>query len=210
MRLWRPIGVLLVDDHQMVVDGLRAMLANYPDRVEVVGACNRLEDVLAAIAEDPPDVVLVNVRMRGLSGLDVCTEVVGRQPSCRVVVRTVYDDQYLFQSLRAGAAGFLLKRVTGLELVESLEGVMEGETVIDPSMAGRVARLHSGEFWPGARLGLSQRASEVLHLLVSGLSNQAIAQRLTVGGGDGEEPRAGRLPKGRRARPRPGHRHHAA
>jgi DNA-binding NarL/FixJ family response regulator len=174
--------VLLVDDHQMVVDGLRAMLANYPDRVEVVGACNRLEDVLAAIAENPPDVVLVDVRMRGLSGLDVCTEVVGRQPSCRVVVLTVYDDdQYLFQSLRAGAAGFLLKRVTGLELVESLEGVMEGETVIDPSMAGRVARLHSGEFWPGARLGLSQRASEVLHLLLSGLSNRAIAQRLIVG-----------------------------
>lgn len=58
---------------------------------------------------------------------------------------------------------------------------MEGKTVIDPSMAGRVAWLHSGEFWPGAHLGLSQRASEVLHLLVSGLSNRAIAQRLIVG-----------------------------
>lgn len=185
-RSGRPLRLLLVDDHQMVIDGLRAMLANYAERVEVVGACSRLEEVLSALEAAPPDAITVDVRLRGLSGLDVCAAVVQRHPECKVVMLTVYDDdQYLFQSLRAGAAGFLLKRVTGLELVQALERVMEGEIVIDPSMAGRVAltaaRLHSGEFWPGAHLGLSQRESEVLHLMVSGLSNRAIATRLIVG-----------------------------
>jgi DNA-binding NarL/FixJ family response regulator len=182
-----PIRVLLVDDHQMVIDGLLAMLANYRSRVEVVGATGSMQETLAAIAHDPePDVVIVDVRLRGQSGLDICVEVVRRRPSCKVVVLTVYDDeQYLYQALRAGASGFLLKRVTGAELVAHLERVMEGEVVIDPSMAGRVAlsaaRLSSGEFWPGAHLGLSQRESEVLALMVAGLSNRAMAQRLIVG-----------------------------
>jgi DNA-binding NarL/FixJ family response regulator len=183
----RPtLRVLLVDDHQMVIDGLRAMLANYPTRVEVVGDCSTLEAVLARLRSDPPDVVLLDVRLRGQSGLDICSEVVRVRPQTRVVFLTVYDDeQYLFQALRLGAAGFLLKRVTGGELVEHLERARDGEIVIDPSMAGRVAlaaaRLQSGEFWPGAHLGLSQRESEVLQLMVGGLSNRAIAQRLFVG-----------------------------
>jgi DNA-binding NarL/FixJ family response regulator len=183
----RPrLRVLLVDDHQMVIDGLRAMLANYPSRVEVVGECGTLEAVVARLRSDPPDVVLLDVRLRGQSGLDVCTEVVRLRPQTKVVFLTVYDDeQYLFQALRLGAAGFLLKRVTGAELVDHLERARDGEIVIDPSMAGRVAlaaaRLQSGEFWPGAHLGLSQRESEVLQLMVSGLSNRAIAQRLFVG-----------------------------
>jgi DNA-binding NarL/FixJ family response regulator len=180
------LRVLLVDDHQMVIDGLRAMLANYPGRIEVIGDCSTLEGVLARLAGDPPDVVLLDVRLRGQSGLDICSEVVRARPQTRVVFLTVYDDeQYLFQALRLGAAGFLLKRVTGAELVDHLERARDGEIVIDPSMAGRVAlaaaRLQSGEFWPGAHLGLSQRESEVLQLMVGGLSNRAIAQRLFVG-----------------------------
>jgi DNA-binding NarL/FixJ family response regulator len=181
-----PLRVLLVDDHQMVIDGLRAMLANYPARVEVIGDCGSVEAVLERLREDPPDVVLLDVRLRGQSGLDVCTEVVRARPQTKVVFLTVYDDeQYLFQALRLGAAGFLLKRVTGSELVDHLERARDGEIVIDPSIAGRVAlaaaRLQSGEFWPGAHLGLSQRESEVLQLMVGGLSNRAIAQKLFVG-----------------------------
>jgi DNA-binding NarL/FixJ family response regulator len=103
-----------------------------------------------------------------------------------VVLLSVYDDeQYLFQAMRAGAAGYLIKRITGEDLVRHLELVHAGETVIDPSLAGRAvasaARLHSGEFWPGARHGLTHRESEVLSLIVTGLSNRAIATRLVVG-----------------------------
>ena len=128
------------------------------------------------------------------------------QPGCKVVFLTVYDDeQYLYQALRVGAAGFLLKRIRGGELVDYLRRICDGEVLIDPSLAGRVAlsaaRLRSGEFWPGAHLGLTQRESEVLSLLVAGLSNRAIAMQAGGQRGDGEDPLPRHLPQARRVRP---------
>ena len=180
-----PIRAVLVDDHQMILDGLKAMLRAYRDRVEIVGEASTAQEALDVVTTAAPDMVLLDVRLKGASGLDLCADILKRSPECKVVFLTVYDDeQYLFQALRLGAAGFLLKGVKAGELVEHLERTREGETVIDPSLAGRVARsaarLHSGEFWPGAHLGLTQRESEVLALLVAGLSNKAIAGKLVV------------------------------
>ena len=182
----RPVRVVLVDDHELVIEGLKAMLARFAGRVRVIGQAGTAEDALPVITALAPDVVLCDVRLRGSSGLDLCRQLVEASPGCRVVLLSVYDDeQYLFQALRAGAAGYLLKRVSGEELVRSLEQVHAGETVVDATMAARVAsaaaRLDSGEFWPGAQLGLSQRESEVLGLIVAGLSNRAIARRLFIG-----------------------------
>ena len=181
-----PVRVVLIDDHELVIEGLKAMLARFAGRVRVVGQAGSAEDALPVVAALSPDVVLCDVRLRGSSGLDLCRQLADRKPDSRVVLISVYDDeQYLYQALRAGAAGYLLKRVSGEELVRSLEQVRAGETVVDPVMAARVAsaaaRLDSGEFWPGARLGLSQRESEVLGLIVAGLSNRAIAKRLVIG-----------------------------
>ena len=180
-----PLRLLIVDDHQMVLDGLRAMLRPYADRVEVVGEASDPADALRLVTELDPDAVLLDVRLRGSSGLDLCGQMMAARPGCKVVFLTVYDDeQYLYQALRVGAAGFLLKRIRGGELVDYLRRIHEGEVLIDPALAGRVAlsaaRLHGGEFWPGARLGLTQRESEVLSLLVAGLSNRAIAAKLVV------------------------------
>jgi DNA-binding NarL/FixJ family response regulator len=182
----RPVRVVLVDDHEMVLQGLKAMLARFIGRVRVVGEAGSADEALRLVAALAPDVVLCDVRLRGSSGLDLCRRLVERDPGRRVVLLSVYDDeQYLYQALRAGAAGYLLKRVTGEELVGHLERVHAGETVVDAGLAGRAAasaaRLQAGEFWPGARLGLSQRESEVLALMVTGLTNQAIAARLVVG-----------------------------
>jgi DNA-binding NarL/FixJ family response regulator len=182
----RPLRVVLVDDHEMVLQGLKAMLARFQGRVRVVGDAADAETAERIVATLDPDVVLCDVRLRGSSGLDLCKRLVEREPHRRVVLLSVYDDeQYLYQALRAGAAGYLLKRVTGEELVRQLELVQAGETVVDSALAGRAAasaaRLQSGEFWPGAHLGLSQRESEVLSLLVAGLSNRAIAGKLVVG-----------------------------
>ena len=182
----RPVRVVLVDDHELVIEGLKAMLARFAGRVRVIGQAGTAEDALPVITALAPDVVLCDVRLRGSSGLDLCRQLVEASPGCRVVLLSVYDDeQYLYQALRAGAAGYLLKRVSGEELVRSLERVQLGETVVDPVLAARAAtaaaRLDSGEFWPGARLGLSQRESEVLGLIVAGLSNRAIAARLIIG-----------------------------
>ena len=181
----RPLRVVVVDDHQMVLDGLRAMLAAYSGQVEIVGEATEPDVAIKAIAEQEPDITLLDVRLRGSSGLDLCAEIQRRQPDCKVVFLTVYDDeQYLYQALRLGAAGFLLKRVRGAELVDHLQRIHQGEVLIDPSLATKVAmsvaHLRGGEFWPGARLGLTQRESEVLALMVAGLSNRAIAGRLTV------------------------------
>ncbi|MCL2586021.1 MAG: response regulator transcription factor [Streptosporangiales bacterium] len=182
----RPVRVVLVDDHEMVLEGLKAMLARFTGRIRVVGQAGSAEEAQTVVAALDPDVVLCDVRLRSSSGLDLCRRLTERDPARRVLLLSVYDDeQYLYQALRAGAAGYLLKRVNGEELAKFLERVHAGETVVDPAMAGRVAsaaaRLHSGEFWPGARMGLSQRESEVLGLIVAGLSNRAIAGRLVIG-----------------------------
>lgn len=180
-----PIRVVLVDDHEMVLDGLGAMLSRFPEKVQVIGTARELPDAVRAVVEGRPDVVLCDMRLRQASGLDVCKAIREADPQAKVVFLTVYDDeQYLYQALRVGASGFLLKRVDGHDLVRHLENVHAGEIVIDPSLAGRVAasaaHLQHGEFWPGARLGLTQRESEVLALLVAGLSNKAIAAKLVV------------------------------
>jgi DNA-binding NarL/FixJ family response regulator len=178
---------VLVDDHEMVIEGLKAVLGRYAGRVRVVASCANAEDAERQVAALDPDVVVSDVRLRGsLSGLDLCRRLVERDPARKVMLLSAYDDeQYLFQALRAGAAGYLLKWVDGQDLVRQLERAADGETVVDPTMAGRAvssaARLQAGEFWPGARLGLSQRESEVLAHLVAGLSNRAIAGKLVLG-----------------------------
>jgi DNA-binding NarL/FixJ family response regulator len=180
-----PLKLVIIDDHQMVLDGLKAMLRPYREQVEVVGESSDAREAVQLVARLAPDAVLLDVRLRGTSGLDLCTEIVRHQPECKIVFLTVYDDeQYLYQALRVGAAGFLLKRIRGAELVDYLCRIADGEVLIDPALAGRVAlsaaRLRSGEFWPGAHLGLTQRESEVLSLLVAGLTNRAIAAKLVV------------------------------
>ncbi|MGQ0744335.1 MAG: response regulator [Acidimicrobiales bacterium] len=180
-----PVRLLVVDDHQVVIEGLASMLAAQADRVVIVGSTTEADQALPLARRLVPDVVLLDIRLRGASGLDLCESLVA-VGGVKVVFFTVYEDeQYLFGALRVGAAGFLLKTVTGSELASHLERVMGGDVAIDPSLAGRVAmtaaRLQSGEFWPGARLGLTQRESEVLELIVRGLSNRAIGVQLSIG-----------------------------
>lgn len=182
----RPIRVVLVDDHQMVLDGLVAMLRPHADRIEVVGATSEPDEARRLVRDLEPDVCLLDVRLRQESGLEVCADVRRCNPETRVVFLTVYEDEvYVFEALQAGASGYLLKQVVGPELVGHLERVLQGEIAIDPTLAGRVAlsaaRLQRGEFWPGAHLGLTQRESEVLGLMVRGLPNRTIAHELVVG-----------------------------
>lgn len=180
-----PLRIVLVDDHEMVIAGLKAMLVPFRGRVRVVGSAIGADQAMGVVASLTPDIVLCDVRMNGASGLDLCRALRERDPGRKVVLLSVYDDeQYLFQSLRAGASGYLLKKISGDELVRQLELAHTGVTVIDASLAGRAvdtaARLQSDEFWPGARHGLTHRESEVLSLMVTGLSNRGIATRLVV------------------------------
>jgi DNA-binding NarL/FixJ family response regulator len=170
----------------MVIEGLKAMLAGFQTRVRVVGQAVGVERAAGVVESLDPDVVLCDIRMQGSSGLDLCLALRQRNPERRVVMLSVYDDeQYLFQALRVGAAGYLLKSISSEDLVRQLELVRSGETAIDPGMAARsldtAACLRRDEFWPGARQGLTQRESEILSYMVTGLSNRGIANRLVIG-----------------------------
>lgn len=180
-----PLRLVLVDDHEMVLHGLGAMLGHFPEDVQIVGQATTATAALALVAEQEPDIVLSDVRIGRESGLDLCRQITTQHPRTKVVLLTVYDDEhYLYQALRVGASGYILKRIDGRELVSHLHLVREGETVVDQALAGRVAlsaaRLSAGEFWSGAHLGLTQRESEVLELLVSGHSNKGVAAKLVV------------------------------
>ncbi|GAA0614942.1 response regulator transcription factor [Sporichthya brevicatena] len=182
----RPaLRLVLVDDHEMVLHGLTAMLAHFSDQVVIAGTATTYDQALALVDRTRPDVVLCDVRLGRTSGIDLCQAITTAYPEVSVVLLSVYDDEhYLFQALRVGARGYILKRVDAAELVTHLQRACDGETVVDPALAGRVAlsaaRIHAGEFWPGAHLGLTQRESEVLELLVAGRSNRAIASTLVI------------------------------
>ncbi|ORJ57760.1 DNA-binding response regulator [Mycobacterium simiae] len=181
-----PVRVVLVDDHEMVIEGLKAMLAAFKNRVRVVGDAVGADNAITVIASLQPDIVLCDVRMQGASGLDLCRDIRERTPASKVILLSVYEDeQYLFQALRVGASGYLLKGISSDELVRQLEYVQAGSTAIDAGLAARAAdtaaRLQRDEFWPGARQGLSQRESEILSFVVAGLSNRGIAGKLVIG-----------------------------
>jgi DNA-binding NarL/FixJ family response regulator len=159
-----PLRIVLVDDHEMVLQGLTTILGRFLGRVRVVGQALDADTAQKLAGTLHPDIILCDVRLKGSSGLDLCRKILERDPAAKVVLLSAYDDeQYLYQAMRVGAKGYLLKQITGEDLVRHLERVAEGETVID------------------AGLGLTQRESEVLALAVAGLSNRAIAGRLVVG-----------------------------
>lgn len=179
-----PVRVVIVDDHLIVREGLRAML-NGVDEIEIVGEAEDLEGALEAIAGARPDVILLDVRLQRSSGLDACRTITQRHPDVKVVFLTVYEDeQYVFEALRVGASGYMLKKVVSQDIVRMLEAVQAGDVVIDPALGGQIAQraatLRRGIDWPGAHLGLTQREAEVLAHLVDGLDNRAIAQTLYI------------------------------
>ncbi|ACU53149.1 two component transcriptional regulator, LuxR family [Acidimicrobium ferrooxidans DSM 10331] len=180
------VTIVLVDDHQVIIDGVRAMLAPYADRVTMVGSAKTRAELFEVLESVHPDLIVTDARLTNDSGFEILEDLQRRGVAVPVVFYSAYDDEaYLFRALRAGARGYLLKQASGEELVGMLERAAGGETMIDAALAGRVAllaaRLQFGEFWPGAHLGLTQRESEILDLVVKGLSNRDIAQRLFLG-----------------------------
>jgi DNA-binding NarL/FixJ family response regulator len=179
------LRLVLVDDHEMVLHGLTAMLGHFVDDVAIAGTATTAAEARGLIARERPDIVLSDVRIGRDSGIDLAADIAVSSPETKVVMLTVYDDEhYLFQALRVGVRGYVLKRIDGRQLVDHLQRVAEGDVVIDSALAGRVAlsaaKAGRGDYWPGANLDLTQRESEVLELLVAGHSNKAIAAELVV------------------------------
>jgi DNA-binding NarL/FixJ family response regulator len=178
------VRVVLVENHQMVRVGLKEMLAEYPT-IRVVGEAEDAPEALRIAESLAPDVVLSEVRLGSTSGLELCHDLLTWCADARVIMLTVHDDeQYLSQAMHAGARGYLLKHVSGEELVAAIHRVHAGELVVTTTAgheASTVTRIESGEYWPGGRFGLTLRESEVLSLIVIGMNNHAIAGHLVVG-----------------------------
>ena len=184
-----PIRILLVDDQKLMREGLRVLLEMEPD-LEVVGEAGDGEAALAVYAEHEPDVVLMDVRMPGMDGVEATRRLRERWPDARVIILTTFDDdEYVFEGLRAGALGYLLKDVSGHELAEAVRTVVAGGALIEPSVARKVvaefARLAPPVRPPDAGLPepLTDREQEILQLLAQGLSNREIARRLFLAEG---------------------------
>ena len=183
------IRILLVDDQRLMREGLRILLELECD-LEVVGEVEEGKAALEAYADLKPDVVLMDVRMPGMDGVEATWRLRERWPEARVVILTTFDDdEYVFEGLRAGARGYLLKDVSGHDLAEAVRTVAGGGALIEPSVARKVvaefARMAPPARVPDAGLAepLSEREREILQLMAQGLSNREIADRLILAQG---------------------------
>ncbi|HEX9713923.1 MAG TPA: response regulator transcription factor [Actinomycetota bacterium] len=177
------IRVGIIDDHRMVREGLRTMLREQP-RVDIVGEAEDQAGALRMIEECTPEIVLLDIRLKGASGLDTCRVILQRFPELKIIFLTVYEDeQYIFEALRAGASGYILKKISDDDLVKVIEQVRSGETIVDPALTGQVAlrAASRSQSLAEARFGLSPREAEVLGLVTQGMTNHQIAEQLFIG-----------------------------
>ncbi len=173
------IRVFLLDDHEIVRRGIADLLAGEDD-IEVVGEAGTAAEALARIPAVRPDVAVLAARLPDGSGIDVCREIRSARPQTQCIILTSYDDDdAIFAAVMAGAAGYLLKEVRGLSLVEAIRQVAQGKSLLDPSVTGRLlARLRDGEPKDQRLSSLTPREREILALIADGMTNKQIGETL--------------------------------
>ncbi len=183
------IRVLLVDDQQLIRQGIQILLDTEPD-IEVVGQAANGREALEIVDGCRPDVILMDVRMPVMDGVTATGELAKSHPDTAVIILTTFDDdEYIFEGLRAGAHGFLLKDISSEEMAEAVRTVAAGGGLIQPSITRRVvaefSRLASRDSAGQGDLAepLTERELEVLQLMAQGLSNQEIAEQLIISRG---------------------------
>lgn len=188
-----PVRVLLVDDQALLRMGF-AMVLDAEDDLEVVGEAGDGRAALTQVAALHPDVVLMDVRMPGMNGIEATERVVAEHPGTRVLILTTFDlDEYAFAALRAGASGFLLKDARPAELVAAIRAVASGDAVVSPRVTRRMLEMFAGRLprpgesddgaahGPDPRLAaLTPRELEVLRAVAEGLSNAEVAERFVL------------------------------
>ncbi|TDV41806.1 response regulator transcription factor [Actinophytocola oryzae] len=172
----RAIRVMLVDDHPVVREGLRGMLESEPD-LTVVGEAGTGEEAVARARVVAADVILMDLRMRGLDGVGATERIMADDPGAKVVVLTTYEtDADILRAVEAGAAGYLLKDASRQDLAGAIRAAARGETVLAPSVAGRLVNRVRRP----ATHALSAREVEVLALVAKGLTNADIGRALHI------------------------------
>lgn len=178
--------IVLVDDHEVVRLGLKSLLDHHP-QFEVVGEAGSAREALEQVASLKPDVVVMDIRLPGTSGIDACEQIVTQFPNTKVLMLTSYaEDEMLFSAIRAGASGYVLKQIGSEDLIKAIESVGRGEALLDPAVTQRVfqeVRRAVKEEEASAFAHLSQQEKHVLLLVSEGKTNREIAKNLFLGEG---------------------------
>jgi DNA-binding NarL/FixJ family response regulator len=177
-----PITIILVDDHEVVRKGVRAFLDTLPD-FRVVGEASSGEEALAMVSELIPDVVLMDLIMPGMDGVETTRQIKKISPRTQVVVLTSYhEDAHIFPALKAGAISYILKDMKMEKLVDVLRRAVQGEVTLHPRVAIRVLQNIRGDNPDSEPLftELTERELDVLKLIASGLTNSQIAEKLVI------------------------------
>jgi len=180
------VRVLIADDHRLFREGVRSLLASLPD-VEVVGEAATGDEAVALASTAQPDVVLMDIQMPGLNGIEATRRILSASPHTGIIVLTMYDDDdSVFAAMRAGARGYLLKGADQSELVRAIAAVARGEALFSPTIARRLIAFFTAlRRETAAQIAfpdLTDREREVLDLIAQGLNNTQIAQRLFLSG----------------------------
>ncbi|MEI8188869.1 MAG: response regulator transcription factor [candidate division NC10 bacterium] len=176
------IRILLADDHAVLRAGLRVLLSAQAD-LEVVGEAAEGAEALRLARSLKPDVVVMDIGMPGVSGIDATARIRRELPSTKVLILSMHDDQgYLRQALRAGSSGYVLKKAADTELLAAIRAAVRGGIFLDPSLArGLVEDVIQPKVHASEAPALSEREREVLRLLAHGHTNQQVADRLCIG-----------------------------
>jgi len=188
------IRVLLADDQDIIRTGLTIILNHQPD-IEVVGQAADGQEAVELARRLKPDVILMDVKMPNMNGIQATRQIVAALPKTQIIILTTYDtDDWVFDGIRAGAIGYLLKDTSGDQLAEAVRGALRGESQMDPTVARKVLRefqhVTVGRVPASSAAGdeepleeLTAREEEILKLLAAGLANKEIAQQLSLSEG---------------------------
>ena len=180
-----PFDVLLVDDHKIMRDGIKAILGRDPE-FRVVGEADTGSGALQFVKLHQPDLVLMDIGLPGLSGVETTAEILRRHPACKVVILSMYDDESsVVGAVRSGARGFILKKVSETDLLEALRVVARGGAYLSPQVSDRLlARIQKGNLEakhaPAALESLSPRELQVLRMVAEGKTSKEIAVLLDL------------------------------
>jgi DNA-binding NarL/FixJ family response regulator len=180
-----PIRILIADDHPVFRFGLRALLNAVAD-TEVVGEATAGEAAIALAAMLRPDVIVMDINMPGMNGIEATRRIRERNPDARVLVVTMLDDDSVFAAMRAGARGYLLKGAEPAETLRAIRAVADGEAIFSAGVAERLMHFFASPGTPSSGESatafpeLTEREREVLELIAQGLTNSAIAERLVL------------------------------
>ena len=175
------IRVLIADDHPVFRFGMHALLGAEPD-FQVVGEATTGDQAVAMAAELKPDVIVMDINMPGINGIEATRRILEHQPAVGVLVVTMIEDDTVLAALRAGARGYLLKGAEGEETIQAIRTVAGGGSIFSPAVADRVIGYVTGATPPAGRAfpELTDREYEILEMLACGLTNTAIANRLVI------------------------------